>query len=95
MDDEALYTKFLPVLFDVEKGKTYHWCGCGYSHSQPLCDRGRADCGDKCVEYHASLTETVAFCGCKQTLSPPFCDGSHGKVLRDYLQRHQNNQNSK
>ena len=95
MSDEALYTKFLPVLFDVEEGKTYPWCGCGHSNSQPLCDRTQVDCGAQCVDYYSSLTQTVAFCSCKQTLSPPYCDGSHAKVLRDYLQQRKNQQNNK
>ena len=27
-----------PIAIDVEAGKTYYWCACGRSKSQPLCD---------------------------------------------------------
>lgn len=27
-----------PITIDVEAGKTYYWCACGQSKSQPFCD---------------------------------------------------------
>jgi CDGSH-type Zn-finger protein len=27
-----------PILVPVEAGKTYYWCSCGKSASQPFCD---------------------------------------------------------
>lgn len=69
--------KYFPIALDVEAGKTYRWCSCGASQTQPLCDR-ECDLG---VEYYAQYTDTVYFCGCKQTNDPPFCDGSHAKLL--------------
>ncbi|KTD30186.1 MULTISPECIES: CDGSH iron-sulfur domain-containing protein [Legionella] len=75
---------FFPIAYDVEEGKTYYWCSCGKSKTQPLCDHPM-DCGDKAVPYDATLTETVYFCGCKKTNDPPLCDGSHAKVLMEYL----------
>lgn len=50
---------FFPIAYDVEEGKTYYWCSCGESKTQPLCDR--SDCGSKAVAYHAELTETLFF----------------------------------
>ena len=78
---------FFPIAYDVEEGKSYHWCGCGESKNQPLCDRENCT---KAVVYRATLTETVYFCGCKQTQDPPFCDGSHAKVLLRYLDEQKN-----
>lgn len=88
MDDES-YTHLFPVAIEVEQGKTYHWCGCGQSNNQPLCDR--ENCGDKSVPYLATLTEDVYFCNCKQTKNPPLCDGSHGKALIDMLKNRKRN----
>jgi len=76
---------FLPIAYEVEEGKTYYWCSCGKSKTQPLCDR--RNCGNKAIAYHADLTETVFFCGCKQTKAPPLCDGSHAQLLFDYLKK--------
>lgn len=82
MDDDVRLP-FLPIAWDVEKGKTYRWCGCGLSETQPFCNRD--DCGERCVEYHSILTETIYFCGCKLTQDPPLCDGSHAKKLMEYM----------
>lgn len=76
---------FFPLAFDVEAGKTYHWCGCGQSQNQPLCDRSNCN---QSVPYRSILTETVYFCACKETKDPPLCDGSHARLLRDYLKNH-------
>ncbi|KTC81447.1 CDGSH iron-sulfur domain-containing protein [Legionella brunensis] len=76
---------FFPFLCEVEKGKTYYWCGCGKSKNQPFCDK--MNCGNQCIPYKAILTETVSFCGCKETKDPPFCDGSHAKVMLEYLKK--------
>ena len=27
-----------PIKVAVEAGKTYYWCTCGHSKSQPMCD---------------------------------------------------------
>src|SRR4051794_870688 len=69
---------YYPIALDVEAGKTYRWCRCGQSQTEPMCDRD--DC-PLAVEYYAPYTDRVYFCGCKQTQDPPFCDGSHAKLL--------------
>lgn len=74
---------FFPIAYDVEEGKIYHWCGCGKSKNQPLCDQD--NCGNQSVPYQAILSETVYFCACKETKEPPFCDGSHARLILDYL----------
>lgn len=72
-----------PFGVKVEAGKTYYWCSCGMSKTQPYCDGSHAafnrDQGTSFapVKYVAEDNRTVWFCGCKQTKQPPFCDGSH------------------
>ncbi|STX51194.1 glutamate synthetase [Legionella busanensis] len=80
MEDDL--SNYLPMAVEVEGGKTYRWCSCGKSQTQPLCDRADCNLG---VEYYASYTDVVYFCACKQTKDPPFCDGSHAKLLLKLL----------
>lgn len=75
----------LPIAYEVEAGKSYHWCGCGKSKNKPLCDK--ESCYGQSVVYQAILTETVIFCSCTETKEPPFCDGSHAKLIREYLKK--------
>ncbi len=66
-----------PFGVEVEAGKTYFWCACGKSASQPFCDGSHADTGITPVKYEASEAGKVFFCGCKATANVPLCDGSH------------------
>ncbi len=68
-----------PYIYEVEKGKTYYWCTCGYSKTQPLCDGShrKTDTGLKSFPFTPDKNMTVYLCGCKHTGSKPFCDGSH------------------
>lgn len=81
MEEDNLF----PIAIEVKEGKTYRWCGCGQSKTQPFCDR--QGCGDQCVEYTAEINEVIHFCACKQTADPPFCDGSHAKLLMEHLKK--------
>uniref|UniRef100_A0A1I8JS15 ZnF_CDGSH domain-containing protein n=1 Tax=Macrostomum lignano TaxID=282301 RepID=A0A1I8JS15_9PLAT len=77
--------------FEAKAGKTYWWCSCGLSHTQPLCDGHHKrinkliDAGHYTVNYpnyrpvKLCLDEDKAvwLCQCKRTKSPPYCDGSH------------------
>ena len=70
---------------ELEEGRTYVWCRCGRSRSQPFCDGRHQGTGLKPVRYRpAAKGEEVLFCGCKHTKTPPFCDGSHNNLLPDY-----------
>lgn len=87
MDKEKEHQHMLPALITVEKGRTYPWCSCGESNTQPLCDK--TDCGSKALIFQATLTEDVYFCNCKRSKNPPWCDGSHAELLREYLKKRQ------
>ncbi|MDX1597585.1 MAG: CDGSH iron-sulfur domain-containing protein [Marinobacter sp.] len=66
-----------PCSVLVEAGKSYFWCACGRSQSQPFCDGSHKGTGFTPIKYVAEKKEWVWFCGCKQTGSAPLCDGSH------------------
>ena len=69
-----------PYPVEVEAGKTYFWCSCGKSQSQPFCDGSHQGSEFTPVAFKAEQTETKYFCGCKMTASQPFCDGAHSKL---------------
>jgi CDGSH-type Zn-finger protein len=67
--------KSMPV--EVEAGKTYYWCACGRSATQPFCDGSHGETGIAPLAYTAEATGNAFFCGCKATKTAPLCDGSH------------------
>lgn len=83
---KARVAKKAPYGVRVEGGRTYFWCSCGMSKTQPFCDGSHAtfnaenDANFQPVKYVADRSQTVWFCGCKQSKSAPFCDGSHSTL---------------
>ena len=69
-----------PYPLAVEAGKTYYWCACGLSKSQPLCDGSHKATSITPVAYKADKDGTAYFCGCKATHKEPLCDGSHARL---------------
>lgn len=69
-----------PISIDVEAGKSYWWCACGMSKTQPFCDGSHKGSAFTPREYKAEKTATVWFCACKQTSNAPLCDGTHNKL---------------
>ncbi len=74
---EAIRSSDTPFAVEVEAGKTYHWCTCGRSKTQPFCDGSHKGTDFTPLQYVAEKSAEVYFCGCKQTKTPPLCDGSH------------------
>jgi CDGSH iron-sulfur domain-containing protein 3 len=66
-----------PYQADVEAGKSYFWCACGRSKTQPFCDGSHKGTGLTPVQFKAEESKTVWLCGCKQTKGRPMCDGTH------------------
>jgi CDGSH-type Zn-finger protein len=66
-----------PYPVTVESGKSYYWCSCGQSKSQPLCDGSHKGSDFTPVKFEATESKTVYFCGCKASAKQPLCDGSH------------------
>lgn len=74
---EPVIASKTPFATEVEAGKTYYWCSCGRSQTQPFCDGSHKGTGFTPVAWTAEKSGTVYFCGCKHTNNPPLCDGSH------------------
>jgi mannose-6-phosphate isomerase-like protein (cupin superfamily)/CDGSH-type Zn-finger protein len=71
-----------PCLINVRAGRTYFWCSCGRSATQPFCDGSHKGTSFTPVKFTANATdEEILFCGCKQTRNAPFCDGAHNYLL--------------
>jgi CDGSH iron-sulfur domain-containing protein 3 len=70
-----------PIPVEVEAGKSYWWCACGLSKSQPFCDGSHKVTNFTPVEFKAEKNEKVFFCTCKRSSRKPACDGSHKKLL--------------
>jgi CDGSH-type Zn-finger protein len=64
----------------VEAGRTYFWCACGRSKTQPFCDGSHKGTGLAPMMFKAEKTEELWFCGCKASGAKPFCDGSHNRL---------------
>ena len=69
-----------PYLVTLEGGRTYFWCACGRSATQPFCDGSHRGTGIEPRKVVAAGTEEVLLCGCKQTSGAPFCDGAHNNL---------------
>jgi CDGSH iron-sulfur domain-containing protein 3 len=69
-----------PLPIEVEAGKTYWWCACGRSKSQPFCDGSHKGTAFSPIEWTAVKTERAFFCACKRTTKQPLCDGSHKTI---------------
>ena len=80
MSDAPIIAQKAPFPVEVEAGKSYFWCACGKSASQPFCDGSHKDTGLTPVKYEATEAKKVFFCGCKGSGNGVLCDGSHSKL---------------
>jgi CDGSH-type Zn-finger protein len=69
-----------PIPVEVKAGKSYWWCACGRSKTQPFCDGSHKITSFTPIEFKATKSEKVFFCTCKRSARKPTCDGSHKKL---------------
>lgn len=69
-----------PYVVELEAGKTYWWCACGRSKTQPFCDGSHKVTNIEPVKIEVDETKKVGLCGCKHTKSQPICDRSHSSL---------------
>ncbi len=77
---EPVVAQKSPYPVAVEAAKTYYWCACGLSKTQPFCDGSHKGSGMSPMAYTADASKTVYFCGCKAAATAPLCDGSHARL---------------
>lgn len=69
-----------PFPVELEAGKSYSWCACGRSATQPFCDGSHRGTEFTPVRFQATETKTAYLCGCKHSANKPFCDGTHARL---------------
>jgi CDGSH iron-sulfur domain-containing protein 3 len=77
---EPVIAQTSPYEVEVEAGKTYFWCACGRSKTQPFCDGSHEGTGLVPKPFKARAAGTMWFCGCKKTGKAPLCDGAHNSL---------------
>ncbi|MSP48188.1 MAG: cupin domain-containing protein [Alphaproteobacteria bacterium] len=84
-DADVVTPRRKPYYIELAAGRTYVWCSCGRSRSQPFCDGSHKGTGFNPIAYTAKQAgREVLFCACKQSKTPPFCDGSHNNLSSTY-----------
>ena len=79
MSDAVVAAK-APMPLEVEAGKTYWWCSCGKSATQPFCDGSHKGTSFTPVKYEPAASGKAWFCACKQSAKAPLCDGAHKRL---------------
>jgi CDGSH-type Zn-finger protein/uncharacterized Fe-S cluster protein YjdI len=81
LNAKAIVAKKEPAKVELTKGKTYAWCACGRSNSQPFCDGTHKKTDLNPLVFKPKDNGGSWLCQCKQTSNPPYCDGTHNKLL--------------
>nr|WP_262693512.1 CDGSH iron-sulfur domain-containing protein [Kordiimonas aquimaris] len=69
-----------PLATELVEGKTYFFCTCGKSKTQPFCDGSHKGSDFMPHKFTAEKTGTAYLCMCKKTGNVPFCDGTHNSI---------------
>ncbi len=75
--DKPIIAATHPTKVVLEKGKSYAYCECGRSQSQPYCDGSHAGTEFKPKMFKAKSSGDAYLCQCKHTGNAPYCDGTH------------------
>ncbi len=68
-----------PIPIEVEAGKSYWWCACGRSKTQPFCDGSHKVTSFTPIEFKPRRTRRCS--SAPASAAPkPLCDGSHKKL---------------
>ena len=78
--DKSKVAANTPIKVALEKGKSYYWCACGRSESQPFCDGSHKVTTITPLQFTVEESKEKMLCRCKQTQNAPYCDGSHQKL---------------
>lgn len=69
-----------PQKVEVKAGKSYAWCTCGRSKSQPYCDGSHVGTNMTPLSFTAEKDGDVYLCLCKRARNAPYCDGTHKRL---------------
>ena len=85
MNINPIIADIKPSNIALKKGKTYLFCMCGLSKTQPFCDGSHAGSGLKPKSFVAEEEGDALLCVCKQSVSTPYCDGSHRRFSQENI----------
>jgi CDGSH iron-sulfur domain-containing protein 3 len=69
-----------PIAVELEAGKTYFWCACGKSATQPFCDGSHKGTAFEPLKFTAEKSGTAWLCACKRSGNKPYCNGTHKRL---------------
>ncbi|MBF0247425.1 MAG: CDGSH iron-sulfur domain-containing protein [Alphaproteobacteria bacterium] len=73
-------TKKGPYVVEGEEGKTYYYCTCGLSKSQPFCDGAHKGTRFQPTAHKAEKSGSIYFCGCRTSKNGALCDGANKEL---------------
>ena len=77
MSTEPVVAARAPAKVTLEVGKSYMFCTCGQSATQPFCNGSHKGTGFAPKKFTAEKSGDAFLCQCKHTSGAPYCDGTH------------------